>query len=93
MTERMNKKKRIKERYSAHKTYRNIIFMITASFIHERNEVEFKAFLLDECCKFIYLACGVVVDKKDDHYAMTTSDSTAASTLAFLCCQFSTHSR
>ena len=35
--------KRIKERYSAHKTYRNIIFMITASFVYERNEVEFKA--------------------------------------------------
>jgi len=42
MTERMSTKKRIKERYSAHKTYRNIIFMITASFIHERIEVEFE---------------------------------------------------
>lgn len=49
--------------------------------------------MLDECYKFIYLACGVVVDKKGDHYAMTTIDSSAASTLAFLCCQFSTHSR
>ena len=51
--------------------------MITASFIYVQNEVEFevkKKMLLDDCYKFIYIACGVVGYKKYDHYAMTTID-------------------
>jgi len=47
-----------------------------------------ESILLDECYKFIYLACGVVVDRKGDHYAMTTIDSSAASTLAFYAVNF-----